>query len=227
MVKIGFYLLSALMTGSVVLMFSKVSKATGQERQRSIRNFLTGISIWSVYIVALSTTGVLNDFGLPPRMPLLVVIPAFVIIFFSTSRAQMKKMIHSTPKSFPVYIQSFRVIVELLIYGAFMEGVFPKAVTFEGTNFDILAGISAPVIAFLHHKNRLSDRGVFFWNILSLCILTVTVVTFITAFYFSTHTPDIAFCKFFELPYILLPAMLLPYAVFYHVVSIRQLKRKK
>lgn len=223
MVIAGFYLLTAVMIGSVLWMITGISTATKQVKRKAAISYLTGIFTWLVYVITLSGLGALDGFDFPPKVPLLIVLPVFALIFFFTSRREMKEVIRTTPGPFSVYIQFFRVAVELLIYGAFITRVFPPSVTFEGTNFDILVGLSAPLAGYLYDKNKLSKRGLLAWNIIALSILTVTVFTFVAAFYFTTQSADIALYKFVKLPYILLASVLLPIAVFYHIVSIKQL----
>ena len=195
------------------------------ERRRSL--FLAyGIllTVWIFYLIAIALSGILADFGLPPRVPLLIVIPAIVGIIVITGRQSFAGVLKRTPRHWPVYLQSFRIVVELLIFGAFIEGIFPERATFKGLNFDILVGISAPVIAFLYQHRKLSDKGLLIWNVIAMVILSVTVYSFISTYYFSDYLQTTGNPDFVKLPYLLLAGVLLPVAVFLHVFSLRQLK---
>lgn len=185
--------------------------------------FLAAVLGWIGYIVVLSSRGVLNDFGLPPRVPLLIVIPAITAIVFVTGKSSFKNILVNTRLHLPVYLQSFRIFVELLIYGAFLEGVFPEQATMNGLNFDILVGISAPVIGLLIQYNKIRVKALIVWNIIALVILAVTVYSFISTYYFTDYLSRIGSNKsFVDFPYLLLPSVLLPVAIFLHVISIRQ-----
>jgi len=157
----------------------------------------------------------------------MVVIPSFILILFITSRNAVKKSIAIVSRSFAIYIQAFRIGVELLIYGAFLNGVFPKNVTFEGINFDIIVGVSALLVGYLVQRKIMGRIGVLIWNFSSLAILSVTVYAFISTYYFSNFSTTIQSIQFVKMPYLLLASVLLPFAVFYHVVSIRQHFTKK
>ncbi len=219
MIQIGFYLLPLIMAGAIVYLLSFT-----EEKQILGKRFVMIFFAWLVYLFAIERTGFLGNFGFPPRMPLLVVIPAVFMGVFLSGRELFKKVIHQIPTHLIVYLQSFRVIVELLIYGAFLEGILPQQVTFEGTNYDILVGISAIPIGMLIQKEVLSDKGILIWNFISLGILSVTAGSFIYTFYTFDLTPDNL--KFVTFPYLLLAGTLLPIAVLLHVISIRQVRSR-
>ena len=222
MVRIGFYFLPLVMTGSVVLMSYFAPGVPPLAKKKTSFTFLAGVLAWMIYLNLLSQYGMLDDFGFPPRVPLLIIIPAIACIFWFITRSYTKQVVHSTPKTVPIYVQSFRIIVELLIYGAYLQGTFPESVTFEGTNFDILVGLTAPFIAFLYQRNRISVKGLLIWNICSLSVLALTAYSFISAFYMDGGATWSNRDEFVQVPYLLLAGMLLPFAVFYHVISIRQ-----
>jgi len=51
------------------------------------------------------------------------------------------------------YVHIVRIPVEIVLWWSFLKGRIPVAITFEGMNFDILSGISAPFTAlFLLEK---------------------------------------------------------------------------
>jgi len=219
MVKLGFYLLSAMMLSSVWGIISQAAK-----KQKLLTRYLIGVALWLIYIVILSSYGLLDEFGLPPRIPLLVVLPAIIIFWIATSQQLFKQAIVKTPLAFPIYIQSFRIIVELLIYGAYWNDVLPREVTFHGTNYDILVGISAPLVGYLVTKKIIGTRGLWVWNVVALFVLSLTVYTFISSHYFADSSLSMENRQFVYLPYLLLPAILLPFAIFYHIVSIKQIQ---
>lgn len=194
----------------------------GENARKRIIQYFIFISAWLSYVYLLSTSGFLNNFDLPPRMPLMIVIPVIIFMILITRRSYFKKLIEEIPDSFLTGIQSFRILVELLIYGAFLNGIFPERATFAGLNFDILVGVSAPIIAFLCAKSIIRKRGILLWNFISLSILTVTVYSFISSYFFLGFADDANSGELVSFPYILLPSVLLPFAIFYHILSIRK-----
>lgn len=221
MVQLGFYILTLIMLFSIYRLFNF------SENKLAIRkNFLIIITLWVVYVIIMANSGLLDSLSLPPRAPVFIILPAFVIIFITTSRGLFKQFLPSLSKSSLVYVQSFRILVELLIYGAFLEGAFSQRVTFEGLNFDILVGISALPMGYLIQKELIGRKGILAWNIMGLSVLSLTGYAFVSSFYFSDFVDSVGEIALVQLPYILLPAILLPIAIFYHVTSIRQNLKK-
>ncbi|NMM50880.1 hypothetical protein [Marinigracilibium pacificum] len=218
MIKIGFLLLSILMIVSPIVFFLK-----SPEKNKLTRNYLLIITIWMIYILGLSFSGVLKSFDLPPRVPLLIIIPSIILSVWLTGQSIFKRNLSVFSQTFPVFIQAFRVGVEMLIFGAILYGFFPAGVSFDGTNYDIIVGISALFTGFLMVKNFIGKKGVLAWNIISLVILTGTGLTFVATYYLTDNFPEeVNRANLTEFPFVLLPGILLPFAIFYHVVSIRQ-----
>ncbi|MFY0592197.1 hypothetical protein [Roseivirga sp.] len=217
MVQIGFYSLTLVMVLALLYLL-KFSESTQIIRKKaSIIAFS-----WIAYVVAMSFTGILDSLSMPPKAPIFIIIPAFILVFISTSRNGFQTVIQHMPKHIPVLIQSFRIAVELLIYGAFLEGLFPERVTFEGLNYDILMGILALPTAYLISKGILKRKAILAYNILGLAVLSLTGYAFISSFYFSDFVSKTGEIALVQVPFILLPGVLLPFAIFYHVVSIKQ-----
>ncbi|GAA3598171.1 hypothetical protein GCM10022396_14280 [Flavivirga amylovorans] len=108
----------------------------------------------------------------------------------------------------------------------FLEGLIPKSMTFDGFNFDILAGMTAPVIYYLVFiKKWGSYKGLLFWNIICLGLL----INVLTIAFLSAQTPlqKLAFEQpnigVAYVPFVWLPAIIVPIVLVSHLSSIRQL----
>ncbi len=219
MIQAGFYTL----TGAVLLALIFVIKNHIAAR-KSIGGYLAICAIWLVYLSILSASGVLDNFGLPPRVVLLIVMPAVAGIIILSGKKSFRVILQQTSLHLPVYLQSFRIIVELLIYGAFLQGVFPERATFNGMNYDILVGISSLIMGAMVQRGKIKPIGLLIWNAVSLVILSVTAYSFISTYYFTDFlTINKGGRAFVDFPYLFLAAVLLPAAVFLHVFSLRQL----
>ena len=79
----------------------------------------------------------------------------------------------------PIYstaLHSVRILVELVLFQlAFAEWI-PELMTFEGRNFDILIGLSAPIMAYLVWKNKVSPKALRLWNAIGLAFVTFIFV---------------------------------------------------
>lgn len=216
-VEIGFYALSVIAFLMVVPLLRYADN-----RGKYVTGYLAIGLAWLVYVLVLSKAGVLDNFNLPPRVPLLIVFPTIIASVILTGRQTFRSVLEKSPLHLPVFLTSFRILVELLIYGAYRNGVFPQRVTFEGLNYDILVGLSALVVGVLLFKGKLPLRALLVWNVLSLMVLAVTVYSFMSTYYLSDYVQSTGNTEFIRIPYLLLAAVLLPIAVFLHIVSIRQ-----
>lgn len=229
MLQLAFYVLLIVVYLLVGLGFYKAAKDAEYDtvgRRNVMYRYIALTAGWTLYVMLMSGSGFLADFSLPPKMVLYVVLPAllFTVVFFSAKRT--RAIITVFPIALPVYFQTFRIFVELLIWGLYKEGIGPELVTFEGRNFDILAGITAPIVGYLaYNRKLLSHKVVLVWNIMGLLFLANIVSIFITLIvkpqlWGYEQVP--VNVKFATPPYIFIAAVYMPVAVFMHVMSIRK-----
>lgn len=159
----------------------------------------------------------------PPRWPLLP-LTAFLAIFFIVRTTKAKTLLTNIPRAWPIAAQTFRVGVELALFALHAEGRAPVQITFEGRNFDILVGLTAPLVSWLVAKRDLARGAVIAWNVLGLAVLANTVGTVATSTPGPLHLnwAGAPLTAIVEWPIIWLPAFLMPLAVFLHIVSLRQ-----
>ncbi len=232
MLQACFILLTLLLAIILYLMAVNVSlKAINDPgKQRSfIRKTALILICWLVYISALSVTGIFSITAFPPRIPLLLVSPAFAFIIYFFTNKRFKNIIALTPPAWPVYFQSFRVIVELLIWGLFMKGIFPQSATFEGHNFDILIGLTAPFVAYYTFTKARLGKVIFkLWNIAGLSTLVIIVSIIMRHAYFPSmqNNPENVLIKGFgTFPYTFLAGLFMPLAVFMHIFSLIKIRK--
>lgn len=191
---------------------------------------LFAIFIWMLLTAILGFTGfykVTNTF--PPRF-LFLLGPGilFVIIYLFTK--QGGKFSESLNIKWLTLLHTVRLSVEFVLYYVFLEGLIPDLMTFEGYNFDILSGITAPVFYyFVFVKKSISKKGLLIWNFICLGllvnILTIALLSAQTPFQkLAFHQPNIGVTFF---PFVWLPAVIVPIVLFSHLASIKQLIIRK
>ncbi len=231
MLQIGFILLTI---GVVLLLYAGLFVTSGRAfaepaKRRAFRlRAALFFTAWVAYIGGLSVNGAFLAPTMPPRIPLLLVFPAFAFTAFFFASGKFKGIIEQVPARWPVYFQSFRILVELLLLRAFMENLIPREATFEGYNFDIVIGLAAPFIAAIGFRGGQPKKPLLIlYNMAGFATLTVVVFVFISQAYFpglwgkpATSAP-IAIGMF---PYTFLPGLLMPVAVFMHVLSLVKTK---
>lgn len=119
-----------------------------------------------------------------------------------------------------------RIPVEIGLYWLFIHRVVPGIMTFEGRNFDILCGLTAPLVYYFGYiKNVLNRKILFAWNILSLLSLANIVSTAVLSApfpiqQFAFDQPNIALLYF---PFVWLPCCIVPIVLLSHLVAIKRL----
>ncbi len=161
----------------------------------------------------------------PPRLALLIGPPLLVIISLFLSK-KGQAFIDEARLDQLTLLHSVRIVVEVVLLLLFIQKAVPKAMTFEGRNFDILAGLTAPLVYYLAFvRKRLSRRALLVWNGLCLGLLINIVLTALlaapTAFQqTSFDQPNIAIQYF---PFVWLPSVVVPIVLFSHLTAIRRL----
>ncbi|MCB0532925.1 MAG: hypothetical protein H6574_17010 [Lewinellaceae bacterium] len=223
----GFALLLTLL---VIFIFTGISNADipAPQRRKYVRNTAAIAALWLMYVATLAGTGFLRDYSPPPRIALFLILPAFVFIAYFFFSKKFEDLIRGIPPAWPVYLQTFRIGVELLILGIYLKGLAPVEPTLEGYNFDILAGITAPVVAYWGFQRKLMPSRVLkLWNYLGLLLLANVVSIFMTLILKPAlwGYPEIPIRpEFGTMPYMLIPSVLMPLAVFLHFFSLAQLR---
>jgi hypothetical protein len=183
-------------------------------------------AVWLIYLSVISYSEILADFSLPPRLPLLVVLPILSVFILSLFKKATSDFVAITSVGWLIYLQGFRIIVELIIWGGYNNGMLPLITTFEGYNYDVVIGLTAVPIAYYSKRAKFSGKILVIWNIVGLLILANTVRLFISAAYFpeaiGLSSGEIG-TEFIKLPYLLIAGLFMPLAVYIHALSIKQL----
>jgi hypothetical protein len=196
--------------------------------RRTTLLLLAGLSLWLIYVGALSYFGVVANPHVRPPGPVLIFAPFMVFVFLlSVSSAGAR-----AAAAFPLWVllatQAFRIGVELLLHRMWMDGLVPRMMTYSGANFDIYVGLSAPLIAWASTRGRSGQQIALAWNFLALLVLTNVVVRAVL----TTPGPlnflhdDFANLAILKFPFTYIAGLFVPLAVTLHVLSIRSLRSR-
>jgi hypothetical protein len=164
----------------------------------------------------------------PPRFLLLVVPPLLLILYLFFSE-QGKIFLDSLDTTWLTYLHVVRVPVEITLYYLFVSSLVPEVMTFEGRNFDILSGLTAPIIAYVGYtQQKLSKTLLLIWNFLCMALLVNIVSTAVLSAPFpfqqlAFDQPNVGVLYF---PFSWLPGCVVPLVLFSHLVCVRQLLKK-
>jgi hypothetical protein len=202
---------------------------TDAQQRKFLNTFAGLLTLWAVTVSAVSITGVMGNFNIFPfNLGPLLFIPLIAILLFTFSRTMKEVLPHIHPARI-IRLQVFRVFVEILLWFLFLDSVLPIQMTFEGRNFDVLSGLTAPIIAFLAFKNKISKSAIILWNLMCLGLLinivTIAILSMPTPFRYFMNEPANTIVA--EFPISWLPTFLVPLAYMLSFISIRQLTLKK
>lgn len=165
----------------------------------------------------------------PPRLLLFGILPALLLIISLFVFAR-KTFIEPLPLKILTLLHVIRIPVEIVLHKLYEHKTIPQIMTYEGWNFDILSGITAPVVFWLAFRGGKTNRTLLIvWNILALLLL-VNIVT-IAVRYLDSPLNNVALEQqnrgVLYFPFIWLPTIVVPIVLFSHLASLWKLFRSK
>ncbi len=133
------------------------------------------------------------------------------------------------PENWLTYIQSFRILVEILFVYSVSANVLHPIVTIEGYNFDMIFGASALIMWLFTYKIKIISKSILIlWNYLGIAVLASVIFLFVSSVYFPNiwEKTEMMPKAFATAPYVLVAGFLMPSAIFIHVLSIIRLGRE-
>lgn len=194
-------------------------------RSTAAQFLLVFLVFWFVLQSVLAYNGFFQNFDVvPPRTFAFGPMPFFVLTIGYLIFA--RRFLSSLPLTVLTWIHVIRVAVELCLLWLYQNGLVPIEMTFEGRNFDILSGLSAPIVYYFAFRNGKVNRPLLIvWNLAALALLTNIVTIAILAFpspfqMIGLNKPNIGVTYF---PYVWLPSIIVPIVFFCHVASLWKL----
>ncbi len=121
--------------------------------------FLIIAVAWTFIQTALALSGVYQDTtSMPPRIMLYGVFPAliFILAVFSTSKG--RAFVDTIDLKTLTAFHSIRIPVEIVMMMLYLHGSTSILMTYQGQNFDIISGLTAPIVAIVAFKKGTTNR---------------------------------------------------------------------
>jgi hypothetical protein len=161
----------------------------------------------------------------PPRF-LLLVLPSLVLIILLFIISGGRKFMDRLDIKTLTLLHVIRIPVEIVLFFLFLQKAIPGIMTFEGRNFDILSGLTAPLIFYFGFvRKSIARQWIIAWNFLCLALLINIVATAVLSapFPFQQLAFDQPNIAIFHFPFVWLPGFIVPVVLLSHLVSLRQL----
>lgn len=191
---------------------------------------LLTVLAWLLLQAVITFSGFYHyETGMPPRFALLVT-PPLITIFILFILPSGRKFIDGMNLFHLTYLQTFRLPVEIVLYWLHLAAYIPLIMTFDGKNWDIITGITAPVIGYLYFaRGNLGKATLIAWNIAGLLLLfnIVFYAVMSAPTLFQRFAFDMPNTAVFYFPFSWLPGFLVPLALLSHLASLKHLLSEK
>lgn len=213
------------LTWTVAVLYTLVLFYIADNKKKRVVGFFI---IWGFLHSILAFSGFYdNTMSMPPRVALLM-LPMFIIIIAAIFYKPFQDWMASLDLKYLTWLHVVRIPVELTLFWLFCYKFVPEIMTFEGRNFDILAGLTAPLAVWLGFRaGSLNKTVLWVWNIFSILLLTNIMITAVlsmpTVFQqFGFEQPNVAVYQF---PFILLPGIVVPLVLTANIAAFIILRR--
>lgn len=197
------------------------------QQKKMLRLVFLCFMLWLIITAILAVMGYYSNFNsFPPRILLLGLLPPVILIIGLLFSKNFTKILQTIPPDWLIKVQSFRIIMELMLWLAFIDELLPFQMTFEGFNADIIAGVTALFAASVFFRNgRFLKPEIIIWNVFGILLLInivfITLISTPSPYRIFLNEPSSAIIATF--PFIWIPTFIVPYALAMHLFSIRQI----
>ena len=214
----------------LVIVFLLTTALTFFLFMNAVKNKLTAAIVLPLWLLITGILSFMEVFQvtstIPPRL-ILAIAPAIVFIVLLLVTKNGKRFTDNIDLKKVTLVHVVRIPVEIILYMLYTQKLIPELMTFAGRNFDILAGVTAPVMYFICFKNsQLKNRMLLLiWNFICLGLLLNIVINAVLSApfpfqQFAFDQPNVAVLYF---PFVWLPCFIVPVVLFSHLVLIRRL----
>jgi hypothetical protein len=189
--------------------------------------FVVGAAVaaWMALTWALAARGALRDWNaVPPRFGALVL--GIIAISCAIAFSRLGRVLtHHLPLWALIAVQSFRLPLELAMHTMAERRVMPEQMTYTGSNFDILTGLTAIGVTLALRSGIGGRRLALLWNIggfaLLLNVVTIAILSTPTFAWFGQDRLNVWVTY---PPYVWLPAVMVTAALTGHLLIFRALR---
>lgn len=161
---------------------------------------------------------------------LYVTLPATLLplLYLFTSRG--RRMLHIINDEFLHYTHTLRLAIAFVLLWLHKSQLMPADLTFEGWNYDIIIGLTAPLVAHIGYTQKMLTRNIIIgWNVIGILFLLNIMMHAALSVPGPLHLinhdmPNVAILHF---PYQLLPTLVVPILFYCHIVAIVRLLTKE
>jgi len=206
---------------------------TGLTQRRRLGVWLAVVvpyTLWLAVIWSAAVNGVFRPGNnILPLVPLAIFLPLIVGVPILLRSKRIGEALDAMPASWLVGLQVYRILGGIFLVG-WARGVTPGIFALPAGIGDVTTGLLAlPVAYLLASRNGDGVRSAFAWNIFGLLDFVIAVgIGLATApGALQVIVPSIPNTGVGLYPTVLIPAFAVPSSILLHVLSLRQLRRRR
>ena len=110
-----------------------------------------------------------------PRF-ILVLLPAFLFTGYVFLPQNITWMLSKRDVRLSTFLHTVQLPIEIILFKLYLNKMTPQLMTFEGRNFDIVIGITAPIVGYLYLKKRISKIKLIAWNVIGIFFICFILI---------------------------------------------------
>jgi hypothetical protein len=191
--------------------------------QLSIWGFFT---IYLFYTFILSTTGLLSENTLPPRVLLFTAIPLLLVLLgFIFNKPLYWKILDKIPLESLIKIHIFRFVGVFFLIGVYYETLPVHFALIAGFG-DIVTAIGAIFVSrWVTEKKSWRKKATLIWNIFGFWDIVSVIISAILTTKNSLENNTQSVIEITKLPFVWIPAFAPAVIIFLHISVFKKLKR--
>jgi hypothetical protein len=191
------------------------------------RMFIAIAFLWCAFQTAVGLSGFYNNSESTPPRIFFGIFPTllFIVAIFFTKKG--RAFVNNLDLARLTGFHMVRIPVEITLSLLFHVNLISVYQTMEGTNFDIVSGLTAPLVGWYAFRHgRVRKKLLVFWNVCCLVLLLNVVITSVLAL--PGPLQQISFPgRYFAVlhfPFNLLPTFVVPLVLFSHIAALVRLR---
>lgn len=215
----------------IILFIATTGLTIGLFYKAAQKSFMVLMAI-GAWMILQSTLGLFgfykNTTALPPRL-FFALVPMLLLSALLLSTTRGKEFIDKLSLKDLTFLHIIRIPVEIVLFCLYKAHLIPVLMTFEGYNFDILSGLTAPILYYFVFISKQTDHKLLLiWNMgclgLLCNIVTIAMLSVPTPLQqLAFEQPNVGVLYF---PFVWLPSIIVPIVFISHLASIRLLLKQ-
>lgn len=227
----AFVVIPVLLAAALVWGVAVAARRLGEDRatqRRAVLTTIIGAAVWMGGTWLAAASGLLRRWNATPP-PFVILIAGIIVLSVAIAFTSYgRRLAVGLPLWVVVAVQGFRLPLELAMHEMYERGVMPVQMSYAGSNYDILTGITALIVGAIVRFGGHGRVLVAAWNVFGLALLlNIVTIAILSTPRFSYYGSDRLNEWVADPPYVWLPAVMVLAALAGHLLIFRALRSRR